>query len=102
MKEECREAFPEIFRRNFGDGFLLLTREEVLSEKLFGPGEDLPGLSGMIGDYVALATTARSIFNTHYEAQVMPGGHAGLTAEECRIPLIVVGSARSSAPGTMR
>ena len=102
VKEECREAFPEIFRRNFGDGFLLLTREEVLSEKLFGPGEDLPGLSGMIGDYVALATTARSIFNTHYEAQVMPGGHAGLTAEECRIPLIIAGSARSSAPGTMR
>ncbi|MBO4652131.1 MAG: alkaline phosphatase family protein [Lachnospiraceae bacterium] len=90
VKEEYRETFPEIFRRNFGDGFLLLTREKVLSEKLFGPGEDMPGLPEMIGDYVALATSAKSIFNTHYEAQVMPGGHAGLTAEETGIPLIVV------------
>ena len=90
VKEECKEAFPEIFRKNFGDDFLLLTKEEVLSENLFGPGEGRPGLTDMIGDYVALAVSPVSIFNTHYEAQVMPGGHAGLTAEETRIPLIVV------------
>ena len=90
VKEECKEAFPEIFRKNFGDDFLLLTKEEVLSENLFGPGEGRPELTDMIGDYVALAVSHVSIFNTHYEAQVMPGGHAGLTAEETRIPLIVV------------
>ena len=90
VKEECMDTFPEIFRKNFGDSFLLLTKEEVLSENLFGPGEGRPGLTDMIGDYVALAVSPVSIFNTHYEAQVMPGGHAGLTAEEARIPLIVV------------
>ena len=90
VKEEYKDAFPEIFRKNFGDDFLLLTREEVFRENLFGPGEGRPGLREMIGDYVALAVSAASIFNTHYEAQVMPGGHAGLTAEEARIPLIVV------------
>ena len=94
VKEEFLDAFPEIFRRNFGDNFLLLTREEVRAEKLFGPGEDRPGLRDMIGDYVALAVSDVSIFNTHYEAQVMPGGHAGLTAEESRIPLIVVETQR--------
>ena len=90
VKEGCRAAFPGIFRKHFGDAFLLLTREEVLREKLFGPGEDRPGLREMIGDYVALAVSDCSLFNTHYEAQAMPGGHAGLTAEETRIPLIVV------------
>ena len=90
VKEECIDTFPEIFRKHFGDDFLLLTREEVLSENLFGPGKCCPGLRDMIGDYVALAVSAASIFNTHYEAQVMPGGHAGLTAEETLIPLIVV------------
>ncbi len=92
VKEECLEAFPEIFRRNFGDDFILLTREEVLKEKLFGPGEDRPGLSDSIGDYVALATSDTSIYITHKGAQTMPGAHAGLTAEESRIPLIVVES----------
>ena len=44
----------------------------------------------MVGDFVALATSDTSIFNTHYEMQKMPGGHAGLTSEETRIPLIIV------------
>ena len=90
VREEWIGSFPEIFRKNFGDDFLLLTREEVLEERLFGTGRDRPGLREMIGDYVALAVSGTSIFNTHYEAQLMPGGHAGLTAEETGIPLIIV------------
>ena len=90
VKEERLDDFPAVFRKCFGDSFLLLTREEALAGKLFGPGEDRPGLREMIGDYVAAAVSDISVFNTHYEAQAMPGGHAGLTAEETRIPLIVV------------
>ena len=90
VREECRKTFPEIFHKHFGDDFLLLTRDEVLRENLFGPGKERPGLQGMLGDYLALAVSDCSIFNTHYEAQVMPGCHAGLTAEETRIPLIIV------------
>ena len=90
VKKEYLEAFPGIFRKYFGDGFLLLTREEALGRKLFGTGKDRPGLRDMIGDYVAVAVSDCSIFNTHYEARSMPGGHAGLTAEEIRIPLIAV------------
>ena len=89
VREERRESFPGIFRRCFGDTFLLLTREEALREKVFGPGKDREGLAGMIGDYVALAVSDTSIFNTHIEAQEMPGGHAGLTREEIAVPLIV-------------
>ena len=90
VKEECKAEFPEIFRKNFGDEFLLLTKEEVLEEKLFGPGEYREGLFDMIGDFVALAISNTSIFNTHFQMQSMPGVHAGLTVEEARIPLIVV------------
>ncbi|MBR5116044.1 MAG: alkaline phosphatase family protein [Lachnospiraceae bacterium] len=90
VKEEKKDVFPKIFKRNFDNKFLILSREEVLEKKLFGIGADHPGLKEMIGDYVALAVSDSSIFNTHYEAQTMPGGHAGLTAEETRIPLIVV------------
>ena len=90
VKDAYRESFPGIFRRAFGDSFLLLTREEALREKVFGPGKDRAGLAEMIGDYVALAVSDTSVFNTHLEAQEMPGGHAGLTREEITIPLIVI------------
>ncbi len=90
VKEDHRKDFPEIFRRNFGDGFVLLTREEALRVKLFGTGKDREGFADMLGDFIALAVSDVSIFNTHYEAQEMPGGHAGLTPEEYTIPLIVI------------
>ena len=91
VKEDRKDAFPAIFHEEFGEDFLLLTREEVLREKLFGIGNDHPDLPSMIGDYVALAISDVSIFNTHLEAQEMPGGHAGMTREEYVIPLIVIG-----------
>ena len=90
VRDECKEAFPEIFRKYFGDSFVLLTRDEVITGKLFGIGNDHDGLENMIGDYVALAVSDKSIFNTHLEAQEMPGGHAGLSKEEISIPLIVI------------
>ena len=90
VKDACRERFPGVFRKYFGDSFLLLTREEVLREKVFGPGTDRDGLAEMIGDYVALAVSDTSVFNTHLEAQEMPGGHAGLTRGEITVPLIVI------------
>ena len=101
VKDEYRETFPEIFSRYFGDSFLLLTREEVLSEQLFGTGKNHEDLGRMIGDYVALAVSDRSIFNTHLEAQEMPGGHAGLTREEIRVPLIVVERKQEEAVTTI-
>ena len=90
VKDEYKENFPEMIRKYFGDAFLLLTREEVLSENLFGKGNIRAGLEEMIGDYVALSVSDVSLFNTHIEAQEMPGGHAGLTPEEVIIPLIVI------------
>ncbi len=90
VRNEYKEAFPEIFRKYFGDSFILPTRDEVLSGSLFGTGNNRDGLESMIGDYVALAVSDISIFNTHFEAQEMPGGHAGLTKEEMTIPLIVI------------
>ncbi len=90
VREDRRDAFPSIFREEFGEDFLLLTREEVLRERLFGTGNDRPNLPSMIGDFVALAVSDVSIFNTHLDVQEMPGGHAGMTREEYEIPLIVI------------
>ena len=90
VKEECKDEFPAIFEKAFGDNFLLLTRDEVFRYKLFGMGENHAGIEEMIGDFMALSISNVSVFNTHIEAQKMPGGHAGLTKEECVIPFIAI------------
>ena len=61
-----------------------------MKHKVFGTGNSRDGLEEMLGDYLAFAISETSIFNTHFEAQIMPGGHAGLTPEEYIIPLIVI------------
>jgi hypothetical protein len=83
-------AFNKIFNKYFGDSFVLLTKDEALSERLFGTGNDRDGLEDMIGDYIALAISDKSIFITHFHTQEMRGVHAGLTEAERRIPFIVI------------
>ena len=50
-----------------------------------------------LGDYNAISVDDVSVFATHKEAELMPGGHAGLTKEELEIPLIAVCKCRQSA-----
>ncbi|MBR6477043.1 MAG: alkaline phosphatase family protein, partial [Lachnospiraceae bacterium] len=90
VKEERRAEFPAIMKKYFGDDILLLTREEVLADKVFGTGRNHNDLEKMLGDFVAFCVSPKTILNTHIEVQEMPGGHAGLTTEEIRIPLIVI------------
>ena len=90
VKDEYKDAFPEIFRSTFKDKFALLTKEEVISQRLFGMGKDNPRLRDSIGDYLAISIADESVFATHKEASLMPGGHAGLTKAELEIPLIAV------------
>lgn len=90
IKDGYHEQFVKEFNKEFGDTFLLLTKEEVKQQKLFGPGAEHPYFDGMLGDYLAAATSDLSIFNTQIEKERCIGIHAGLTREEMEIPLIVV------------
>ena len=90
VKEEYKEKFPKIFRDTFKDKFMLLTKEEIIEQKLFGIGNDHKNFRVFLGDYIAVSVADESIFITHKEAEMMPGGHAGLTKEEMEIPLIAV------------
>ena len=67
-----------------------LTKEEVYETKLFGNGTPHKNVDGMIGDYLAVAVTDLTIFNTEEEAEGFKGVHAGYTRDELRIPLIVI------------
>lgn len=90
IKPGRKEAFEKAFAAELGDKFILFTKEEVLEKKIFGEGPLHPNVSGMIGDYLAVATGDLSLFNTPEEKAAYIGVHAGLTKEEMIIPLIAI------------
>lgn len=90
VKDKYKKDFPDIFRKVFSDKFCILTKEEIISQKLFGIGKDHELFADMLGDYTCIAVSDVSVFLTHKESEMMPGGHAGLTKAELEIPLIAV------------
>lgn len=82
--------FPAAFHEAFGGDFLLLTTGEALEQELFGPGLPLPGIEQYLGDYLAVATGNRAIFQRREHCKLI-GMHAGLTKNELRVPLIIPG-----------
>ena len=90
IKPGMEEQFVSEFNRRFSEKFRLFTKAEVLENKLFGRGTEHPAFRDMLGDYLAVATGDLCIYNTREEADFFIGAHAGLTAEEMTIPLILV------------
>ena len=87
VKPECTAAFPDAFRKAFGENFLLLSRDEFIRDYL-GEGPVRPQVYGFVGDYMALATDLESILDRHADFK-LAGMHGGLTEQEMRVPLIV-------------
>lgn len=90
IKEGKREQFEREFKKEFGDKFLLWTKDQVLTEKLFGTGTEHECFRGMLGDYLAIAIDDLSIYSSKEEAEFYIGVHAGMTEDEMIIPLIVI------------
>lgn len=90
VKEDKRDLFEEEFNNEFGDKYLLLPKQKVLEMKLFGDGIEHKDFRSMLGDYLAVAVADLAIFHSKEKAEKFKGVHAGLTAEEMIIPLILV------------
>lgn len=87
IKPGMEKQFEKLFTQTFGDSYQLLTREQVKSRHLFGPGPEHPHFSDTLGDYVAVATSDLTLFTS---PKPFVGVHAGLTADEMTVPLIAV------------
>ncbi len=89
VKPGMEAAFVQAFTTQFGADFLLLSHQQVLEQQLFGHGTPHPEFDAMLGDFLAIGTGNISLFCTREEAQHVIGAHAGLTAEEMTVPLIL-------------
>lgn len=89
IKDGLQEEFKKEFNRLFGDSFRLMTKEEVFSENILGFGTPHPRTSGFVGDFLAIATTEKTLFTAREEHEFV-GVHAGLTEEEMTVPFIAI------------
>jgi hypothetical protein len=90
VKEGRIEELKGLFKRYFGEEFLLISKEEALEKGLFGPQPNFPWIEKALGDLIAVSTGKLCLFNTRQQCEQMKGAHAGATIEERRIPLIAV------------
>ena len=89
VKDGLQEEFKNEFNRHFRDSFRLMTKEEVFSENILGYGKPHPRISGFVGDFLAIATTEKTLFTAREEHEFV-GVHAGLTEEEMTVPFIAI------------
>ena len=88
VKEGKKEEFKTLFNEKFGKEFDLLSKQEVLDNKLFGEGNPREGVIDSFGDFVALSRGKYSIYsskeigNTKKKNVTYPGHHGGGTVEE--------------------
>ena len=89
IKEGKKEEFKRLFDKYFGKYFKLYTKEEIINDNLFGPGEYHPLFKDNLGDFLAIAEDSNKCFITDGD-DVLVSQHAGYTDDEIYIPLIVI------------
>jgi len=89
VKKEKKEEFVSLFRRKYGDKFLLYSKERLYQEELLGTGKKHPLLDDFLGDFLAISV-GPYIFNM-VGVKTYKGHHAGLTRDEMLVPLIIHG-----------
>ena len=88
IKEGKKAFFEKEFNRLFGDKFMLLPMDQAIEKGLFGTGKHHTAFRGMLGDYLAIATTDFSIY---FKKDRWLSTHGSLTEDEMLIPLIIFG-----------
>lgn len=92
LKPDKEKAFLAAFDKHLGKEFMLLSADEFIALGYMGEGAEHPKLRDFLGDYVALAIENSIIqYQTPNGAplSIFKGQHAGLTAKEMEVPLII-------------
>lgn len=89
VKKEMIDEFKIEFNKEFGNDFILLSKEEVIDKKIYGEGTENLKFRDCLGDYLALAISDKYILDSH-SSKTFKSVHAGLTEDEMLIPLIII------------
>ncbi len=90
IKEGMEEKFERAFNTHFSDDYELMTKEQALESKIFGPGTLHAEINKVLGDYIAVAKGPVSINVAPDKDFLFKAAHAGTTADEYNVPFIVI------------
>lgn len=88
IKEDKKKIFPELFNKYFGEWFTLYTKEEVINNKLFGPGEENTIFRDAIGDFISVSKSNKALIGVG--DSVLISQHSGFLDDEVLVPLVVI------------
>lgn len=88
IKEEKKDKFVELFNKYFSNDFELYTKEDIINSKLFGDGDENEIFRDSLGDYLAIATSDKTLL--YIGSEILKSHHAGYTEDEIYVPLIVI------------
>ena len=85
--------FKETFLRYYGKHFILMSKQEAITQQLYGRGSNHPRFNDFVGDFIAIAK-GRYAFTPGLITDTMPSTmkahHAGMTKKEMLIDVMVV------------
>lgn len=90
IKAGREEEFEKAFNMHFSDDYELMTKEQALESKIFGPGMPHAEINKILGEYIAVAKGPVSINVAPDKAFLFKAAHAGTTADEYNVPFIVI------------
>lgn len=88
IKDNKKQNFPKIFNKYFENDIDLYTKEDIINSKLFGDGDENEVFRDILGDYLAIAKTNKTLL--YGGSEVFKSQHAGYTEDEILVPLIVI------------
>ena len=81
VKKECVDEFGKLLKSYYSnDEFYILSKKEVIDNKVFGLGKNCPQFEELIGDYLIISK-GHKIFYDDYTA-FLKSGHAGASKDE--------------------
>ena len=84
------EEFEKEFKETYADDFILLSHDQVLKTKTFGPYESHPRFEEFVGDYLAIAKGYKHfVYSEDKNYSRFKASHAGCLMDERMIPFIV-------------
>ncbi len=92
VKDDKKEEFKKLIINNFGDKFLIYSKEEFFKLGLLGRGVKHPRIDDFIGDFILIGDSNLDIryIIDDKRKKIVKGDHSGITKEEMMVPVIVI------------
>ncbi len=92
IKGGMTDEFTKAFKKEFGDEFVLYTKEEFLQKGFLGEGTPHKKSLDFLGDIIAVAVGETALWHDIGADTKFKALHGGMTEKEMKVPLIVLES----------